>query len=79
MDSAFDPTALGRFRIRLPRARQDAEHALAFVVENARDRVTQQRCVNALVRKTEILWHILDCVEQQAGRELVQRSADAVA
>jgi hypothetical protein len=29
----------------------------------------QERCVAALVRKTEILWHLLDCVEAATAQE----------
>ncbi len=54
--------ALDYFRARVARARGDADEALAFVVEQARSRGEQERCVAALVRKTEILWHLLDCV-----------------
>jgi pyrroloquinoline-quinone synthase len=54
--------ALGYFRARVPRARRDGEEALAFVVANATSRALQESCVAALVRKTEILWHLLDCV-----------------
>jgi pyrroloquinoline-quinone synthase len=54
--------ALGYFRSRLPRARRDAEEALSFVVRHATTPELEQRCVEALVRKTEILWHLLDCV-----------------
>jgi len=54
--------ALEYFRSRVPRARRDADEALAFVVEHAHTREQQERCVAALVRKTEILWHLLDCL-----------------
>jgi pyrroloquinoline-quinone synthase len=54
--------ALAYFRTRVPRAGRDAEDAVAFVVRHAVTRDTQDRCVAALVRKTEILWHLLDCV-----------------
>ena len=53
---------LAYFRSRPPRARRDAEEALAFVVRHATTYALQERCVAALVRKTEILWHLLDCV-----------------
>jgi pyrroloquinoline-quinone synthase len=59
----IDGGALAYFRGRVPRARRDAGEALAFVVEHARTKEQQDRCVAALVRKTEILWHLLDCVE----------------
>jgi pyrroloquinoline-quinone synthase len=54
--------ALAYFRARVPRARRDGDEALAFVVAHARSRALQEACVAALVRKTEILWHLLDCV-----------------
>lgn len=54
--------ALAYFRSRVPRARRDGEEGLAFVVANATTRALQEACVAALVRKTEILWHLLDCV-----------------
>lgn len=56
--------ALEYFRSRVPRARSDGEFGLAFVTEHARSRSAQDRCVRALVTKTEILWHLLDAVEQ---------------
>ena len=40
---------------------------MAFVVANAPTRDLQEACVAALIRKTEILWHLVDCVAA-AGR-----------
>jgi len=40
----------------------DSEVALEFVCRNATTYQLQERCVAALIRKTEILWHILDCL-----------------
>jgi pyrroloquinoline-quinone synthase len=57
-----DARMLGYFRSRVPRARRDGEQALAFVVEHATTPELQDACVAALVRKTEILWHLLDCL-----------------
>src|SRR5262245_63639823 len=54
--------ALAYFRARVPRARRDGEEALAFVVAHASTRALQEAAVAALVRKTEILWHLVDCV-----------------
>ena len=59
--------ALGYFRARVPRARRDGEEALAFIIAHAQTRALQEACVAALVRKTEILWHLLDCVDSAAG------------
>jgi pyrroloquinoline-quinone synthase len=51
------------FRSRVPRARRDSEQALSFVIEHATSYELQAACVAALIKKTEILWHLLDCVE----------------
>ena len=48
------------FRSRSPRARQDSLEAIDFVVAHATTYELQERCVAALIRKTEILWHLLD-------------------
>jgi pyrroloquinoline-quinone synthase len=56
-------TGLNYFRARVTRARRDSEEAVAFVVANARNRELQEACVAALIRKTEVLWHLLDCVQ----------------
>jgi pyrroloquinoline-quinone synthase len=59
-----DRAALAYFRTRVPRARRDGEEALAFVAREARTREAQDACVAALVRKTEILWALLDAVNR---------------
>jgi pyrroloquinoline-quinone synthase len=56
------PETLEYFRSRVPRARRDSEEAIEFVVSHATSHEAQERCVAALVRKTEILWHLVDCV-----------------
>jgi pyrroloquinoline-quinone synthase len=56
------PEMLAYFRSRVPRARQDSLEAVDFVVRHATTRELQGRCVAALIRKTEILWHLLDSV-----------------
>ena len=57
-----DSSVLDYFRSRVPRAKSDSQEAIAFVVEHAKTREVQELCVQALIRKTEILWHLLDCV-----------------
>jgi pyrroloquinoline-quinone synthase len=57
---------LSYFRNRVTRARADSQEAVGFVVDQARTRALQEACLGALIRKTEVLWHLLDCV-QQAG------------
>src|SRR3954447_4957427 len=59
-----DAKALGYFRSRVPRARRDSEEAIAFVTAHATTRHLQEACVAALIQKTEILWHLLDCVDR---------------
>ena len=56
------PQVLEYFRSRVTRARRDSEEAIEFVVRHATAYALQERCVAALIRKTEILWHLLDCV-----------------
>ena len=58
-----DSEMLAYFRSRVPRARFDSEEAIRFVVSGATTYELQERCVAALIRKTEILWHLLDCVQ----------------
>jgi len=50
------------FRSRVPRARRDSQEAMDFVIRHATTDELQARCVAALIRKTEILWHLLDCL-----------------
>ncbi len=52
---------LAYFRSRVPRARRDSEEAIDYVVGHATTYAMQALCVAALIRKTEILWHLLDC------------------
>jgi pyrroloquinoline-quinone synthase len=63
------PEGLAYFRGRVTRARQDSQEALAFVVAQATTHELQEACVAALVRKTEVLWHLLDCVAMAAAPE----------
>lgn len=53
---------LAYFRQRVPRARRDSSEAIDLVVEMAVTPELQTACMRALVRKTEILWHLLDSV-----------------
>jgi pyrroloquinoline-quinone synthase len=64
-----DRAGLDYFRGRVPRASRDSEEALAFVLDNARTFAEQAGCVAALIRKTEILWHMLDCIHAAGSGE----------
>lgn len=56
------PDVMAYFRTRVTRARTDSQEAVEYVVANAHTRAEQEACVAALIRKTEILWGLLDCV-----------------
>lgn len=56
------PDMLAYFRSRVPRARRDSEEAIDYVVAHADTFAAQKKCVEALITKTQILWHLLDCV-----------------
>lgn len=57
-----NPDALQYFRERVPRAKRDSTEAIKFVLEHAVTREQQDACVRALITKTQVLWHLLDCV-----------------
>jgi pyrroloquinoline-quinone synthase len=53
---------LAYFRSRVTRARRDAQEAIEFVTRHAASPEVQDACVDALIRKTEVLWKLLDSV-----------------
>jgi len=57
------PEVLEYFRSRVTKARRDSQQAIDFVCKGATTYEMQEKCVAALVKKTEILWHLLDCLE----------------
>ncbi len=68
--------ALAYFRQRVPRARRDSDEAIEFALSAATTPEVQAACVQALIRKTEILWHLLDCVLVEGpGRDAIQHFA----
>lgn len=66
---------LAYFRSRVTRARADSQEAVEYVVQHARTREAQEACVAALIRKTEILWQLLDAVSVAHAPELVSRGS----
>lgn len=58
---------LGYFRARIGRARCDADEAMAFVTARAETYSEQAACVAALIRKTQILWGLLDALQAVFG------------
>jgi pyrroloquinoline-quinone synthase len=59
-----DPAGLQYFRNRLQQAPRDAEYALGLVTERCGSRAEQDRAVAALEFKCDVLWCLLDAVEQ---------------
>ena len=53
---------LAYFRGRVTRAKQDSHEAVDYVLANAKTREVQERCIDALITKTQILWALLDAV-----------------
>jgi pyrroloquinoline-quinone synthase len=54
------PEMLAYFRARVTRAKRDSGEALEYVTQHARTHELQTLCVAALIRKTQVLWHLLD-------------------
>jgi len=69
------PDVLAYFRSRVTRAREDSREAVEYVVHQARTREAQEACVAALIRKTEILWQLLDALSVAHAPELLSRAS----
>jgi pyrroloquinoline-quinone synthase len=63
----IDPAGLAYFEKRIPLAQRDADSALAWVVEAARTPEIEERCVDALRFKCDVLWSILDATALACG------------
>ena len=59
-----DGETLAYFRGRVTRAKADSHEAIDHVLAHATTRDVQERCIEALIRKTEILWALLDAVDR---------------
>jgi len=55
---------LAYFRGRVTRAKQDSHEAIDYVLAHANTREVQERCIDALIAKTQILWALLDAVDR---------------
>ncbi len=64
----IDPAVQDYFRGRVTRAREDSKEAVEFVLASATTSDTQERCIQALITKCQILWALLDAV-QESTRE----------
>jgi len=63
-----DAEGLAYFRSRTSQAPRDAAYGLDFVLDRAASREDQERCVAALERKCDILWSLLDAIEEAQRR-----------
>jgi len=55
------------FRGRVTRAKADSREAIDYVIAHATTPELQDRCVDALITKTQILWALLDAVQLAYG------------
>jgi pyrroloquinoline-quinone synthase len=62
----INPDALEYFRSRPPLATRDSDHGLSLVQEHCRSREQQQRAVDALRFKCDLLWAQLDVLYQHS-------------
>ena len=53
---------LAYFRGRVNRAKEDSREAIDYVLAHATTREMQERCIDALITKTQILWGLLDAL-----------------
>jgi len=60
----IEPQGLQYFRSRVPLAQRDVEHGLEVTLSHFRTAAEQQRAVEILQFKLDILWSILDAVEK---------------
>jgi pyrroloquinoline-quinone synthase len=60
----IDAQGLAYFRARLTQAPRDSEHALEVVTEHCRTPEEQARAVAALSFKCDVLWSMLDAIDQ---------------
>jgi pyrroloquinoline-quinone synthase len=63
----IDSAGLAYFERRIPLAKRDAGSALAWVLEESRTPEIEQRCVDALRFKCDVLWCMLDATALASG------------
>lgn len=76
--SWIDPEGLAYFRTRVDQGRRDSTEALGLVLDWARTRAEQQRALAALTFKCEVLWALLDAVQQEGPAERDGRAGPEV-
>jgi pyrroloquinoline-quinone synthase len=63
----IDPAGLAYFERRIPLAARDAESALSWVLDEATTPEVEERCVDALRFKCDVLWCMLDATALASG------------
>ncbi len=69
------PGGLDYFQSRTVQAPKDSKYGLEYVLEHARSREDQQRCLAALRKKCDILWSFLDAVDRATARPVLASHA----
>jgi len=59
----IDSRALDCFRVRIQRARREADEMLAYLTEHVATTRDEDACARSLVHHSLTLWHILDCID----------------
>lgn len=75
--SWIDPVGFDYFRTRLKQAPQDARYALDLVLRHCRTQETQDRAVQALAFKCDLLWSQVEAIDRgdtRPGREQGENS-----
>ncbi len=60
--AGIEPKGYAYFRKRLSEARRDVEHGLQITLDHFSTRELQERALNILQLKLDILWTMLDCM-----------------
>jgi pyrroloquinoline-quinone synthase len=63
----IDPAGLDYFRSRLSQARRDVEHGLEVTLGHFRTRAQQERALDILQFKLDVLWSMLDAMQAAYG------------
>jgi pyrroloquinoline-quinone synthase len=62
----IDPTGMTYLKTRLTQAPRDASYALSLVMRYCRTREQQERAIDALKFKSDVLWSMLDAIHHAA-------------
>jgi pyrroloquinoline-quinone synthase len=63
----IDPSGMAYFQRRIPLAERDSETALAWVLAEATTPEIEDRCIDALRFKCDVLWSVLDATALASG------------